>query len=57
LELAIEELGFHSIVWKFASGRWDDLPEGAVGSEVYVRKGWHQTPHFTVQLQFRMYGG
>jgi hypothetical protein len=28
-----------------------------VRTEVVVTKGWHQEPHFTVRLQFRMAGG
>ncbi|KAI4646362.1 uncharacterized protein J4E78_009284 [Alternaria triticimaculans] len=48
-----------SVVDQFAFGRWDEarLPQGATGTQVYVREGWHQEsePHFTVELRF-VYG-
>jgi hypothetical protein len=58
LVTAINNLDEGSAVWKFAAGRWDGYAfAGAVGTEVVVTKGWHQEPHFTVRLQFRMAGG
>lgn len=53
----IEAFDHASIDRQFSCGQWDGRPVGATGCEAFVEKRWHQEPHFTVQLRFRMQGG
>lgn len=46
-----------SVIEGFAFGREapSHFPPGAIGTEAYVKKGWHEPdryPHFTVELRF-----
>lgn len=51
LQGEIGNLDSWSIVAQFAYGGVHYLPPGARGTYVYIRRDWHQEPHFTVELR------